>query len=87
MFRTFAMSAGGLGTNGGTAAGLVGSYDTVADRIVEFLDVGVETFLLQFQPFRQEMHRFAEEIVPRVRERQRQQMRSLERPVELARQA
>jgi alkanesulfonate monooxygenase len=30
MFKTYAMSGGGLGTNGGTAAGLVGSYDTVA---------------------------------------------------------
>ncbi len=80
MFRTFAMSAGGLGTNGGTAAGLVGSYDTVADRIGEFLGAGIETFLLQFQPFRREMHRFAEEIIPRVRERQGKHRRLEERP-------
>jgi alkanesulfonate monooxygenase len=66
MFKTFAMAPRGLGTNGGTAAGLVGDYDTVARRIVEFTDVGIETFLLQFQPFQREMRLFAQEIAPRV---------------------
>jgi len=56
-----------VGTNGGTAAGLVGSYDSVADRIVRFHDVGIETFMLQFQPFEAEMRRFAHEVAPRVR--------------------
>lgn len=56
-----------VGSNGGTAAGLVGSYDTVAARIREFYDVGIELFMLQFQPFEAEMQRFAEEIMPRVR--------------------
>ncbi|WP_425995037.1 LLM class flavin-dependent oxidoreductase [Afipia sp. DC4300-2b1] len=56
-----------VGSNGGTAAGLVGSYDTVAARIREFYDVGIELFMLQFQPFEAEMQRFAEEIIPRVR--------------------
>jgi len=31
------------GTNGGTAAGLVGSYQQVADRIRRFNDIGIET--------------------------------------------
>jgi alkanesulfonate monooxygenase len=66
MFKTFAMAPRGLGTNGGTAAGLVGDYDTVAQRIVEFIDAGIETFLLQFQPFQREMRLFAKEIAPRV---------------------
>ncbi|MBV8138024.1 MAG: LLM class flavin-dependent oxidoreductase [Deltaproteobacteria bacterium] len=66
MFKTFAMAPRGLGSNGGTAAGLVGDYDTVAERIVEFFDAGIETFLLQFQPFKPEMYRFAEQIAPRV---------------------
>jgi alkanesulfonate monooxygenase len=56
-----------VGTNGGTAAGLVGSYATVAARIRAFHAAGVELFMLQFQPFEAEMRRFAAEIIPRVR--------------------
>jgi alkanesulfonate monooxygenase len=56
-----------IGSNGGTAAGLVGNYDLVAERIMEFHAVGVDTFVLQFQPFREEQRRFADEIIPRVR--------------------
>jgi alkanesulfonate monooxygenase len=56
-----------IGSNGGTAAGLVGSYDQVASRIRAFGDVGVELFMLQFQPFEAEMRRFAAEVMPRVR--------------------
>jgi alkanesulfonate monooxygenase len=55
-----------VGTNGGTAAGLVGSYETVAARIQEFFDAGVELFMLQFQPFEAEMRRFAAEVRPRL---------------------
>ena len=57
-----------VGSNGGTAAGLVGSYDQVAQRIRQFADAGIELFMLQFQPFEAEMERFAAEIMPRVRE-------------------
>jgi len=56
-----------VGTNGGTAAGLVGSYDTVAARIREFHAAGIELFMLQFQPLESEMQRFAEQIFPRVK--------------------
>jgi len=56
-----------VGTNGGTAAGLVGSYDTVARRIRDFQAAGIELFMLQFQPFEAEMARFAENIIPRLR--------------------
>lgn len=56
-----------IGPNGGTAAGLVGSYDTVARRILEWRERGVETFMLAFQPFEREMEVFAREIFPRVR--------------------
>lgn len=68
MFQTFAKYPA-IGTNGGTAAGLVGSYDEVAARIVDFHNAGIETFMLQFQPFEAEMERFAGEVIPRVRER------------------
>jgi len=56
-----------VGGNGGTGAGLVGSYETVASRIRDFNRAGIETFMLQFQPFEAEMRRFAEHIMPRVR--------------------
>jgi alkanesulfonate monooxygenase len=59
-----------VGSNGGTAAGLVGSYETVTRRIHEFHAAGIELFMLQFQPFEAEMERFANEIIPRVRGRQ-----------------
>jgi alkanesulfonate monooxygenase len=56
-----------VGSNGGTAAGLVGSYDTVAARIRAFHAAGIELFMLQFQPFEAEMRRFAEEVFPRLK--------------------
>jgi len=55
-----------VGSNGGTGAGLVGDYDTVAERVVAFHRAGIETFMLQYQPFEREMARFAQEIMPRV---------------------
>ena len=57
-----------IGPNGGTAAGLVGDHDTVARRIVDWYRGGIETFMLAFQPFEAEMHHFAAEIMPRVRD-------------------
>jgi alkanesulfonate monooxygenase len=66
MFQTFAQTPR-VGSNGGTAAGLVGSYDTVAARIAQFHRAGIELFMLQFQPFERDMRSFAEEVVPRVR--------------------
>lgn len=65
MFHTFEKYPH-IGTNGGTAAGLVGSYDQVAQRVVEFHDLGIELFMLQFQPVEAEMRRFAEHVLPRV---------------------
>ena len=56
-----------VGTNGGTNAGLVGSYDEVANRIKSFADLGIELFMLQFQPLLPELRRFAENVLPRVR--------------------
>jgi len=55
-----------VGTNGGTASGLVGSYDQVAERIATFHLAGIELFMLQFQPCEPELRRFAAEVRPRV---------------------
>jgi alkanesulfonate monooxygenase len=69
MMQTMQKSAR-VGSNGGTAAGLVGSYDDVAQRIGAFHAAGIELFMLQFQPFEAEMRRFAQEVIPRVRQAQ-----------------
>ncbi|WP_407175090.1 LLM class flavin-dependent oxidoreductase [Bradyrhizobium sp. STM 3562] len=66
MFKTAAKEAR-VGTNGGSSARLVGSYDTVAKRILDFHAIGVELFMLQFQPVEDNMRRFAEHVIPRVR--------------------
>jgi len=66
MFKTAAKEAR-VGTNGGSSARLIGSYDTVAARILAFHAVGVELFMLQFQPLDENMRRFAEHVIPRVR--------------------
>jgi alkanesulfonate monooxygenase len=58
-----------VGTNGGTLAGLVGSYDTVVDKLAAFTRAGIELFMLQFQPLEAEVERFGAEVIPRVRRR------------------
>jgi alkanesulfonate monooxygenase len=65
--KTDAAASRHIGTNGGTAAGLVGSYEAVADRIRAFHEAGIELFMLQFQPFEAEMRRFADSVLPRLR--------------------
>jgi alkanesulfonate monooxygenase len=55
------------GTNGGTAAELVGNYEEVAARIRGFADAGITTSLFQFQPFEADMRTFAEHVLPRLR--------------------
>jgi alkanesulfonate monooxygenase len=56
-----------IGSNGGTLAGLVGSYAQVIERIEAFHDAGVELFMLQFQPIDAELDRFADKIIPYFR--------------------
>jgi alkanesulfonate monooxygenase len=56
-----------IGTNGGSLAGLIGSYDEVADRMRAFYAAGVDTFLLMFQPFEADMRSFAKHVMPQLR--------------------
>ncbi len=56
-----------VGSNGGTLAGLVGSYGQVIERIEEFHDAGIDLFMLQFQPLDAELDRFADKIIPHFR--------------------
>ncbi|MCE2453193.1 MAG: LLM class flavin-dependent oxidoreductase, partial [Nitrospinae bacterium] len=62
--RKTSAKAGGVGSNGGTATGLVGSPQTIAERIMAFHEAGVELFLLQFHPMLEEMERFASQVMP-----------------------
>lgn len=56
-----------IGSNGGTLAGLVGSYEQVIERIDAFHDAGIELFMLQFQPIESELDRFADNIIAHYR--------------------
>ena len=56
-----------IGSNGGTLAGLVGSYEQVTERMSAFHDSGIELFMLQFQPLEAELDRFADNIISRLR--------------------
>lgn len=64
MLKTVTYGTKALGTNGGTAAGLVGTPAQITERMQAFEAVGIETFLLQFHPLIEEMERFGEQVVP-----------------------
>ncbi|GAA3791988.1 LLM class flavin-dependent oxidoreductase [Amycolatopsis tucumanensis] len=49
---------------GGPAFGLVGSYEQVAQRLDELLDLGVDAFILAGNPHLEEAYRVGEEVLP-----------------------
>lgn len=53
-------------SNRGLRAGLVGTAEQVADKIVALEEAGVGLLLLQFSPQQEEMERFAEQVMPNV---------------------
>ena len=55
-------------SNRGLRAGLVGTPEQVAERIIELENVGVNLLLLQCSPQLEEMERFAETVIPLVKE-------------------
>jgi FMNH2-dependent dimethyl sulfone monooxygenase len=55
-------------SNRGLRAGLVGTAEHVAERIIAFEEAGVGLLLLQFSPQLEEMERFAETVMPLVEE-------------------
>jgi FMNH2-dependent dimethyl sulfone monooxygenase len=55
-------------SNRGLRAGLVGTPEQIAERIVAFERAGVDLLLLQCSPQYEEMERFAAEVIPLVRE-------------------
>jgi FMNH2-dependent dimethyl sulfone monooxygenase len=55
-------------SNRGLRTGLTGTAEQIAERIMELRDAGVEILLMQMSPMREEMERFAEEVIPLVNE-------------------
>jgi FMNH2-dependent dimethyl sulfone monooxygenase len=55
-------------SNRGLRAGLVGTPEQVAERVVELERAGVTLLLIQCSPQYEEMERFAEEVIPLVAE-------------------
>ena len=51
-------------SNRGLRAGLVGTPERVAERILELEEAGLDLLLLQFSPQHEEMERFASEVIP-----------------------
>lgn len=62
--------SGAVAYRGGPALCLVGSYDEVAEYLVQYRDAGVSEFIFSGWPTRDEMTRFYTHVVPRVRERE-----------------
>jgi alkanesulfonate monooxygenase len=48
----------------GPGIALVGSPRSVADRILEYRDIGVESFIVSGNPLLEEAHRFADQVMP-----------------------
>src|ERR1700753_488318 len=51
---------------GGAGTALVGDPDTVAARIREYQDVGIDTFIMSGYPHLEEAYRFAELVFPKL---------------------
>lgn len=51
---------------GGAGTALVGSADQVADRIKEYIDLGIDRFILSGYPHLEEAYRFAELVFPKL---------------------
>jgi FMNH2-dependent dimethyl sulfone monooxygenase len=54
-------------SNRGLRAGLVGTPERIAARLLEFRQAGIDLLLLQCSPQAEEMERFAAEVMPLVR--------------------
>ncbi len=53
----------------GPTIGIFGSYDQVADRLMDYVDAGVTDFILAANPHLEEALRVGEAVLPRVRAR------------------
>jgi alkanesulfonate monooxygenase len=55
----------------GVGTALVGDHDEVADRLLEYVDAGIDEFILSGYPHLEEASRVGAEVIPRVRARLR----------------
>jgi alkanesulfonate monooxygenase len=62
---------------GGAGTALVGDAQTVAARIKEYQDVGIDTFILSGYPHLEEAYRFAELVFPLLSLQQHDNVTSL----------
>jgi dimethylsulfone monooxygenase len=53
-------------SNRGLRPNLIGTPEQIAERIIEFEQVGVDLLLLQFSPQLEEMERFSRDVIPLV---------------------
>ena len=51
---------------GGAGTALVGNPDTVAQRMQEYIDLGIDTFIFSGYPHLEEAYRFAELVFPKL---------------------
>lgn len=51
---------------GGAGTALVGDPETVAQRMREYMDIGIDSFILSGYPHLEEAYRFAELVMPRL---------------------
>jgi alkanesulfonate monooxygenase len=54
---------------GGAGTALVGSHEEVANRIEEYVDLGIEEFILSGYPHLEEAYRCGEGLLPELRRR------------------
>lgn len=54
--------------NKGIGTAIVGTGEQVAERLKEYVDLGIDTFILSGYPHLEEAYRVAEHVVPRLRE-------------------
>jgi len=59
---------------GGAGTALVGDPQTVADRIKEYADIGIDTFIFSGYPHLEESYRFAELVFPLLPRKQQEQI-------------
>jgi alkanesulfonate monooxygenase len=59
---------------GGQTQGIVGSYEQVAERLDELVQLGADAFILASTPHLEEAYRVGEEVLPLVRGKRGQQL-------------
>lgn len=68
----------------GAGTALVGSYEEVADRIVEYHELGIDEFILSGYPHLEEAYVVGEGVLPLLRERGLLRDRLSEQPTAIA---